>query len=564
MTFSELPYKRPDMDQLKNKMVGLISEFTNSITLNIQIEIIEKINNERVLFESMASLAHMRHTQDTRVVLYDTENSFFDKNLPLYEDLVTTYFKELISSKFIDELKVHFGEQMFTLAEMKIKSFSPKIIEDMQKENELSSRYNKLLSSAKIPFKGETFNLSGIATFHEDKDRNVRKESVKAQYQYFTENQNELDDIYDKLVKVRTSMAKKMGYENYIPFGYYKMFRSDYDASMVATYRKAVQEHIVPIAEELYTRQWKRLKLEDPKFWDKTFIFPSGNPTPKGDKNWMIQQAKDMYDQLSPETSEFFNFMVDKELLDLETREGKSGGGYCELLPQFGMPFIFSNFNGTSADVDVLTHEAGHAFQVYSSMNHKFIEYLWPTYECCEIHSMSMEFFAWPWMKNFFKEDEDKYKYGHLSSALTFIPYGVMVDEFQHMVYEKPEATPAQRHGFWKDCQKKYYPNIDFGGIPYLEQGGLWQRQAHIYELPFYYIDYTLAQICALQYWDKDNKDHEAAWNSYLTLCKQGGTKSFLKLVEDAGLQNPFNTNTISEVAKVASDWLRNINDDKF
>lgn len=564
MIFSELPYQRPDMKQLKSIMNNLLDEFNTSETLKDQISIMEKINDERVIFESQSALANMRHTQDTRVKFYDDENSFFDENGPLYEEMVTSFYKSLISSPHKKGLKEHFGVQLFSIAELQIKSFSPEIINDMQKENELTSKYNKLLASAKIEFQGETYNLAEIDPFAENKDRAVREASVKAKYGFFEKNKVELDEIFDKLVKLRDSMGKKMGYKNYIPLGYLKMQRMDYNQTMVATFRKAIEDNIVPIAEDLSARQWKRLNIDDPKFWDKTYIFPTGNPTPKGNMSWMIEQAQTMYNELSPETSKFFNHMVDGKFLDLDAREGKSGGGYCEALPQFGTPFIFSNFNGTSADVDVLTHEAGHAFQVFSSFKHKMIEYLWPTCESCEVHSMSMEFFAWPWMKNFFKEDVDKYKYGHLSSALSFLPYGVMVDEFQHLVYENPSATPEERHGFWKKCEKKYHPNADYGDIEYLNKGALWQRQLHIYVLPFYYIDYTLAEICALQYWKKDNLDHESAWKSYIELCNQGGTASFLKLLEKAGLKSPFNSSTIAEVAAEASSWLKNIDDSKF
>ena len=263
-----------------------------------------------------------------------------------------------------------------------------------------------------------------------------------------------------------------------------------------------------------------------------------------------------MYEDLSKETGEFFKFMQENHLMDLVAKKGKAGGGYCTFIEDYKAPFIFSNFNGTSGDIDVLTHEAGHAFQVYSSRHFEIPEYYWPTYEACEIHSMSMEFFTWPWMDLFFKEDTDKYKFSHLSDALLFLPYGVSVDEFQHWVYENPEATPKERKLQWREIEKKYLPHKDYEGNDYLENGGFWQRQGHIYNSPFYYIDYTLAQICAFQFWKRSRENQEEAWADYVKLCKLGGSMSFTKLVEAANLISPFEDGCVESVVGEIETWL--------
>lgn len=564
MNFKDLPYKRPNLEKILEELDNLTNKFKKATNLDdtfIQFKAIDKIKSN---FLTLGSLIYIRHTIDTRDEFYDKEREFFDNSEPLFNEKIKHFNDELIKSPFRTELEDKLGKQIFSLAEMQIKTFSPEIIEDLQQENKLIAEYDKLLASAQIEFDGKVLNLSGIDTYAQNRDRTIRESAVRTKYSYFSENKDQLNRIYDDLIKVRDDIANKLGYKDYIELGYLKLSRSDFDAKMVKKYRDAIVQYIVPIAEKLYKRQWKRLGLTDAKFWDKEYIFPTGNPTPKGDKDWMVEQAKTMYNQLSPETAEFFNFMSDSKLFDLETKDGKAGGGYCTALPDYNAPYIFSNFNGTSADVDVLTHEAGHAFQVYNSFDLGNVDYLWPTMESCEVHSMSMEFFAWPWMELFFKEDTEKYYFSHLSSAITFLPYGAMVDEFQHMVYENPEATPEERDGFWKTCQKKYYPSIDFGGITYLENGSLWQRQNHIYTMPFYYIDYTLAQVCALQYWVKDRENHKDAWDSYLKLCKLGGKYSFVKLLEEAGIDNPFSDGTIEDVATVIDSYLSSIDDSKF
>ncbi|WP_430886522.1 M3 family oligoendopeptidase [Fusibacter sp. JL216-2] len=374
------------------------------------------------------------------------------------------------------------------------------------------------------------------------------------------------DTIYDSLIKVRHKIAKKLGFDNFVEVAYLRMSRSDYNHVDVANYRKQVLESLVPITTELLKRKQKRLGLNELHYHDEGLEFTSGNAKPKGSPEWILDQGKTMYKELSKETHEFFTVMTEKNLLDLVSREGKAPGGYCTYIANEKVPFIYSNFNGTSGDVDVLTHEAGHAFQVYSSRNFKVLEYNWPTTEACEIHSMSMEFFAWPWMNLFFKEDETKYKFSHLSSGLTFIPYGVTVDEFQHFIYEHPDASPDERKAKWREIEKKYLPLRNYAEYPFLEKGTYWFSQMHIFEMPMYYIDYTLAQVCAYQFWIKsqDDESKNQAWQDYLKLCQAGGSVSFLKLIELANLDNPFEDGSIAKIAGPIKNYLQNVDDTKL
>jgi M3 family oligoendopeptidase len=378
------------------------------------------------------------------------------------------------------------------------------------------------------------------------------------------EKEADFDQIYHDLVQVRTRIAKKLGYENFIEVGYMRLNRTDYNMHDVASYRKQVLRDIVPLATKLRDRQRERLGLKTLMYYDEPLAFTSGNATPKGDSEWILANGKRMYEELSNETSEFINFMMDGNLLDLEAKKGKAGGGYCTFIPDYKSPFIFSNFNGTSGDIDVLTHEAGHAFQVYQSRNYELPEYVWPTLEACEIHSMSMEFITYPWMENFFKEETDKYKFNHVSEAILFIPYGVLVDEFQHFVYANPEVTPAERKAKWRELEKQYLPHRNYEGNDFLERGGYWFRQGHIFNDPFYYIDYTLAQVCAFQFFVKLEGNRESAWQDYLNLCNEGGSLPFTKLIEVANLENPFEEGSIRNVTPVLEKWLDGIDDKKL
>jgi len=564
LKFEDYKYEKIDIENFSKNFNYHIQKFSQSRTFEEQNKEMTSLIELRNHFETMATLVEIRQSIDTKDEFYDKEKNYYDEIGPIYQGLVTKYYKSLIESKFKSDLVKEWGEWIFKIAEMEIKTYSNEIVEDLKLENKLSTKYSKLLASAEIKYDDKVLNLSQMGPYLQSKDRNIRKEAAEKVTDFFEDNELKFDEIYDKLVKVRDRMAKKLGYDSFTELGYLRMGRSEYGPDEVAVFRDQVYKNIVPIANKIRRKQEKRLGLEKIKYYDEPLEYLTGNAKPKGDKDWMVNKAENMYSELSPETQEFFQFMKERNLLDLETKPGKNMGGYCTYIPEYKSPFIFANFNGTSGDVDVLTHEAGHAFQNYCSRDFKIPEYIWPTLEACEIHSMSMEFITWPWMNLFFREETDKYKYSHLSSGILFIPYGVLVDEFQHWVYENPEASPEDRKKTWRKIEKKYLPLKDYDGKDFYERGGYWFRQGHIFRDPFYYIDYTLAQICAYQYWIKFNENRNSTWRDYLKLCNAGGSKPFLELVKYGNLESPFKKETVEKISGPIDDWLSGIDDSKF
>jgi len=563
MQFDQIPYQRPDISALSVQMHALANQFKNADAKG-QEKLISEVNKLRNHFETMYAYAGIKYTQDTSNKTYQDEQDFFDANEPTYTGLVNEFYNLLVNSTHRVELEKKFGPQLFSYAQMKLKTFSAAVEEDLKQENKLSSEYTKLIASAQIEFDGKVLNLSDMTPYLSSTDRSVREKASIAKYSFFTAKSKELDRIFDDLVKLRTTIARKLGFKNFTELGYLRMARGDYNATMVKQYRDQVHKYVVPLATEIRERQAKRLKLDKLKYYDESLLFTNGNAQPKGDEEWMLKQAGKMYNELSGETGVFFDFMMKNNLLDLASRKNKASGGYCSFLPEYKSPFIFANFNGTMHDVTVLTHEAGHAFQGYCSRNYEVPEYFYPTMEACEIHSMSMEFLTWPWMKLFFEESTDKFLYEHLAGAILFLPYGVLVDEFQHWVYDNPDATPAERNKAWSGLEKKYRPSRDYSGNTYLEAGGFWQQQGHIYQTPFYYIDYTLAQVCALQFWKKANEDRVTALKDYQELCNAGGSQSFLQLVKLAKLKSPFEDGCLERVTKEASQWLHSIDESRL
>ena len=561
MKFSEMPYERPDLDAVKKQYSALTERLKAAGSYEeARAVFLEKEELDKHV-QTLATLSHVRHSIDTRDAFYDAEAKFWNAAEPELQEYTQAWTRAMLDGAFRAQFAAQFGELMFVNAEIELKTFSPEIIPELQQENELAQEYEKLLASAQIPFEGGVYTISQMTPFKSDPDDARRLAAWKAEGQWYKDNQDKLDGIYDRLVHLRDTMGRKLGYEGYTTLGYYRMGRNCYTKEDVEQFRLAVQKYLVPVADGIYREQAKRLGKQYPmSFADNALEFRSGNPRPVGTPEQILEQGRKFYNELSPETSAFFNMMMDNELLDVLSTEGKEGGGYCTSIPDYGVPFIFANFNGTQGDVEVVTHEAGHAFAAYINRDRIPMSTVWPSMEGCEVHSMSMEFMAWPWSEGFFGKDARKFHYSHLASALTFIPYGTMVDHFQHIVYEHPELTPAQRHAEWKRLLGIYMPwqKLD-GEIPFYSEGEGWQRQHHIYSSPFYYIDYCLAQTVSLQIWALLQKDQKDAWAHYMAYARQGGSRTFTELLKNAGLESPFDEKCLRGVCETASKWLAGV-----
>lgn len=557
MKFSEMPYSRPDMEALAAATTQTLEAMKAAPNAAGQIAAYDAYEKKMQTAGTMQQIAYIRHTINTKDEFYNAENDYMDEIGPKLQELTHRVNTALLESPYRAELERHYGALMFKNLEIAARSFSPAIVELMQEENKLVSEYQNLYASATVEFDGKIMPLPLLGPYKQDPDRAVRKAAYEADAKFFDSHREELDTLYDKLVKVRDAQAKKMGLPNYIPLGYDRMGRNCYTAKDVAAFRDQIAEDMVPIVAKVKEAQRRRIGVEKLAFYDEPISFADGNAVPEGTPDEFLAAGKKMYQELSPETAEFIDFMFENELFDVLSRDGKAPGGYCTEIADYKSPFIFSNFNATAGDVDVLTHEAGHAFEDYRAFKQELPSLLHsPTIEACECHSMSMEFLTAPWHHLFFGKQTDKYELGHCEDALVFIPYGCMVDEFQHKVYENPEMTPEQRNELWLSLEKKYRPWIDFDNLPFYSRGGGWQRQLHIYEVPLYYIDYCMAQTVAFQFWNLSRENYAEAWKRYMTFVDKAGTATFAELVESAGLKVPYHAGCIKEIGESISRWL--------
>jgi M3 family oligoendopeptidase len=507
--------------------------------------------------ETWSALVYLRFEQDTEDQAAKAAQDYRDELAPTVTKHEIAFKRRLLGWADRAAVEAVCGAHALKLWEFDITTFDPVIEADLIAESKLQSRYTALLASAKLEIEGEVVNLSGVAPFAQSLDRAVRHRAALAKWGFFEANGAEFDAIYDELVTLRDGMARKLGFKNYVELGYMRMRRVDYDAADVARYRAQVLAHVTPLVGKIMEARRRAHGWDKLFAWDEALTDPQGNPTPAGGEKFLVAQAQAMFERMDGGLADFYRQMNEGGFLDLTNRPTKAPGGFCTSFPTAGMPFIFANFNGTHGDIDVFTHEMGHAFQNYESRDLPGYDYLWPTMESAEIHSMSLEFLAEPHIGLLMGDEKaDRYRRTHLIESLSFLPYGVLVDHFQHEVYANPAATPAERRAMWQRLEAMYMPWTDFGDLSHPASGGYWHSQGHIFSVPFYYIDYTLALCCAMQFWLKSRQDYAAAMRDYVALCGRGGSAPFLGLVRSAGLVAPFEDGALKDVVREADAVL--------
>ncbi|MBR5410681.1 MAG: M3 family oligoendopeptidase [Clostridia bacterium] len=547
--FRDLPYVRPDPKKIKKAFAGIVKDFRDAKSFGEADAAFLACNRLLESVFTQRTVASIRNTMNMKDAFYDGEMKFLNRETPKLMLTLRKGIRAILESPYRAELEEKYGRQLFKNMEVQLRLIRPSILLPTIRENNLTTAYSKTAAGCSVEFMGEKCNFYGLLRHMQSADRAERKAAFEAWAKLYESVSDTLDGQYAKLVKTRRTIAKRLGFNSYIEYAYLSRGRYDYDAEKTAAFRDAVLEYITPLCARFYAEQAERLGVEKLRFYDEALTFPDGNAVPEGTPEELTEKARRMYEEMSPETGEFFNFMTEHELYDFVTRENKHLGGYCTFLPDEKAPFIFSNFNGTSADIDVLTHEAGHAFQAYYASRRLPIDLLSSsTSEINEIHSMAMEMFAYPYMERFFGERADRYRYAHFISSLETVPYLVCVDEFQHRVFENPGSGPADWRRFWREIERKYMPWRSYDGNAFLEGGGFWMQKQHIFLYPFYYIDYALAQLDAFALYEKQVAG-EDAWESYLKLCGMGGVYGYFETLERAGIPNPLEPETVKRMA---------------
>ena len=552
--FGDVPYTRLDMEKYEKKYHERLAEFKEAKSFGEAYYALIALDKLRDEFSTLAVVCEARNTMNVNDDYYREETEFFDCVKPQYEGLENEMSEALLTSPFRAELEKYIGKEPFALAALHKEAFSQEIVEDLMKENELSSHYSELLANLTATTEEGEVPLAKLSAHMGSEDRAERSQYSEVYEAAYAKIGDDLDKLYDDLVKVRVVIAKKLGKKSFTDVGYCRMGRTSYGRKEIATFRRKVKEKLVPIANQLFEKQREALGYDTLYNYDED-IFEFGKK-PEPTKN-ILEDFRDVYKELSPETHVYYENLLESEFYDMETRQGKIIGAYSNYVAAYNMPFIFETYNATIGALKTFAHETGHGFHSYTKRGEPLSFAGACSSDLAEIHSMGMEFLVWPYLKHVLpEEDIPAYKYLHIKHALAFIPYGCAVDEFQEKVYDHPEMTPDERKALWKTLEREYTPWKHFETDTFLGQGRMWQRQTHIYRWPFYYIDYVLAQVCALELHVMDEENHENAWACYRNILKYSGVKGFTDTVVSAGLPSPFDEGVIEELAKKVTNSI--------
>ena len=553
MKFSEIRYTRPDPEKTIAEFGSLRDSFLNAKSYQeARAVFLEKEEKDRFV-NTMDLVAMIRHRMDDEDAFYDGEDKFWWDFEPKIDEYNKAWAEAMLESPFRGDFAAEFGEMMFINAEFDRRSVSKEIIADMQRENELITEYGELMDSiGEIPFEGGTVSTDEIDKIKEDVDGERRSAAYKAEGTAWRKVAPRLDEVYGELIRLRNGMARKLGFDGGIERAYCKLKRT-FTKEDVERFRESVVKYVVPVADAIKREQAKRIGGSYPvPYSDNEFFYRNGNPHPAGDDSYIVKEGQKLFDSLSPEAGEFYRHMVDDEMMFVH-----ADGGEDIYLPLVGSPFLMADLDGSGDSVRSFMHEAGHTFAYWMNRERVPSDYIQPSEDITELHSMCMELISLLHAEGFFGEDARKYTYALIAESIAFITYGTMVDHFQHIVFEHPEMTQAERCAEWNRLEGIYEPWIRFDDeIPYYGEGMLWQQQSHIYCNPFMYIDYVLAGVVALEVWAIMQNDPQEAWERYMALVRQGGSRPFIEILKNAGLHSPFDEECLKGVCDTAKKWL--------
>lgn len=554
--FRKLPYLRPDMDKLSDAFRRCRLRLRLSMSAHAAADAVRELQPALIDFFTAEAIARNRHDRKLTDDAWQSETAFFDSAMSQVQAWTQETYAALTASRFAEDLEAELGDGLFREARMLAATVNDRMIADLGEENRLESAYVEKISEISVKLNGNSYTLTELEPYLQSSDKQMRRASHRALCRAYEENHEWLDACFDQLVNVRRRMSRKLGYESFTELGYKRMNRIDYGRTEIELFRQMVLKYIVPVCSEIRRLQRSRLETLQLNYWDLPVLLPGGNPTPVVPRNRFVELVGKQISELLEE-SEWLSQLADCGYIDLEARPAKAGGGYCETLYKYGVPVIFTNATNTADDIVTLIHEAGHAYAALSSMpGMRVIEDQRPSMDVCEIHSTALEFLTMPLLESVFGSETETASMIHLTESLLFLPYACLVDHFQHEIYDHPELTAPERHALWRSLEKAYQPDIDYGDDEWFESGGSWQKKEHIYTAPFYYIDYALASMAALDLWQTANKDREKAVKRYKRLCGRGNRGTLLQQLGESGIASPFDEGTFKRLVYAVCDYL--------
>lgn len=542
MIFHQIPYTRFDMDAACKTLESLSEQIAQASDAETQLALLSEGEKLMQHADTSSSLAQLRYFLDTSDAFYAGEMAYCGQNGPRLDLAAQKLYRALAASPFRSELSASLGSFFFEKVEAEARLSDEAILDLCSAEQALCQRYTELTSQATVSFYGEELPLSSMTARYADTDRARRREALRVVNAWYEAHAAELDEIFDALVKNRTEQAHRLGFASYTDMKYAGRF--GFGREQIEAFRAQVLEKWVPFVCEIKENQRKRLGVPTFRMYDSPLRFADGNPRLQLTGDAFVQAVGDVFHRMSGEAGAYFDELRKNDMFDLFDRKGKVAyAGFCVELFDYDAEFIFGHFAGDHTDLEVLVHEFGHALAACRARRNPRVPYLLRsgTQEIAETHSTAMELLTIPYLAPFFSaEDLRKYRIKQIEYAAYFICSICVGDEFQHEIYDHPEMTPAERNAAYARIYLRYNPYLDTSDLPFSSWGSQWQDMTVIYAMPFYFIDYALAQTQSLLFYAESLKDPEGAFRRYLRFVDFAGTQPFPQIVRACGLLSPF------------------------
>lgn len=507
--------------------------------------------------------------EDKGAWLYINMTRYADK--PEYKNAFNDFMSQIIAKaephffqlkkKFYDSsFRKDLSEKYQHLSEIianEIEMFREENIVLAVKEQEISATYGELVSKMTVDWDGEEKTIQQLSFFLNDKDEAVREKAWKLMYERYARDYEKINDIFDELKELRIKMAKNAGFDNYRDYMHKLKGRFSYTPEDLLKLHEAVEKTVVPFLMELDDERKQKLGVDILRPWDFNVEIEEMNPKPFEDYKELIEKGIETVNKVDVVFGGEIKKMDSSGFLDAENRKGKAPGGYCYPLYESGSSFIFMHAVGLRRDVETFVHEAGHAMHNMMSKNEPIIQYTNNPSEVAELASMSMELLALPYLDNFYSlEDLEKLKKAELTDKIRFLPWGVVVDAFQHWIYTNPEHTREEREKYFSSLLDRFKIGGDWNGLE-KEKAMRWVLQLHIFEYPFYYIEYVIAQLGALGIYKNYIQNQSKALEQYKNFLRLGYTKSVSEIYLTAGIFFDFSENNISQLVEFVRNELK-------
>lgn len=541
-----LGYCRPNINKLVKEVEDLLITLKNCTVEYNQLNLIEDIYSKlnQIMFQNSKLQAYYFISSNNNFI--NQEKAYFNKYSSKVGSIKARLYIEIYRLYISNKLKDSLGEQYLRIVYLTLKGLNKNNSHVKYKEQELCKKYSTLISNSSIDIDNNRFLITELKGLLYSQNREIRKQAFIKKMEFFNKNKKILDNLFTQLVDLRSNLALINGDKSYIEIAYRNLYKTDYTQKDVRKFRNIIKKYVTPLILELQEVQKQRLNLDVIEIYDEKFLFKKNININSINESDFKKNMGILLGDISPEINEIYSKMILNDSIHTKTQSGKASGAFCVYIEDLNIPFVISNNNGSYEDVINFIHEFGHGYQRYKSKDNKFPELQIPTTELGEVAAMGMEFFIWPYLDKILKENTPKFKYYHLYQAILFLPYSAAIDEFQEYIYKNPNATVSERDSKWREIEVSYQPwkknhkNVIFSST--------WQQQGHIYFTPFYYIDYAIAQINAIEFWSISRKDYKTAWNKYERLCCFGGSKTYKEVLKSLNLIDPFDEHLVSKL----------------